>query len=66
VNAEFCFVSGDKIVAMGLLTQNDLSRLGDTFKRVWPVKEVPSFEELLRAIDEADRGSRSRGQPCNG
>jgi hypothetical protein len=50
---------------MGLLTQNDLMRLGDTFKRVWPVKEVPSFEELLRAIDEADRGSHSRGQPCN-
>ena len=50
---------------MGLLTQNDLSRLGDTFKRVWPVKEVPSFEELLRAIDEADRGNRGHGQPCN-
>jgi hypothetical protein len=58
-------VSGDKIIAMGLLTQNDLSRLGDTFKRVWPVKEVPSFDELLRAIDEADRTSRGHGQPCN-
>ena len=50
---------------MGLLTQNDLMRLGDTFKRVWPVKEVPAFEELLRAIDEADRASRGHGQPCN-
>ena len=58
-------MSGDKIVAMGLLTQNDLNRLGDTFKRVWPVTDVPSFDELLRAIDEADRGTRGCGQSCN-
>ncbi len=25
-------MSGDKIIAMGLLTQNDLIRLGDTFR----------------------------------
>ncbi len=58
-------MSGDEIIAIGLLTQNDLSRLGATFNRVWPVREAPAFEELLRAIDEADRGTRGRGRPCN-
>jgi hypothetical protein len=32
-----------------------LGLLGPTFDRVWPVEETPSFSELLRAIDEADR-----------
>jgi len=58
-------VSGDKIIAMGLLTQNDLFRLGDSFNRAWPVNEVPCFEELLRAIDEADGTARGRCQPGN-
>jgi hypothetical protein len=45
----------DQIVAVGLLTRHDLQLLGPTFDRVWPVEEAPSFNELLRAIDEADR-----------
>ncbi|MEA3081257.1 MAG: hypothetical protein QOD54_925 [Sphingomonadales bacterium] len=45
----------DRIVAVGLLTKRDLSLLGPTFDRVWPVEETPSFNELLRAIDQADR-----------
>ncbi|MFL6728002.1 MAG: hypothetical protein ACJ8FS_16035 [Sphingomicrobium sp.] len=55
----------DRIVAVGLLTQRDLNLLGPTFDRVWPVDEAPSFEELLRAIDEADRRlqeARQRGR----
>ena len=44
-----------RIVAVGLLTKQDLSLLGPTFDRVWPVEEAPSFNELLRAIDDADR-----------
>jgi hypothetical protein len=48
-------VSQDRIVAVGLLTRRDLNLLGPTFDRVWPVKEAPSFIELLRAIDEADQ-----------
>jgi hypothetical protein len=44
----------ERIVAVGLLTQRDLNLLGPTFDRVWPVEEAPSFNELLRAIDEAD------------
>ena len=45
----------ERIVAVGLLTRRDLSLLGPTFDRVWPVEEAPSFDELVRAIDEADR-----------
>lgn len=41
-------------MAVGLLTRHDLNLLGPTFDRVWPVEEAPSFNELLRAIDEAD------------
>ena len=44
----------ERIVAVGLLTQHDLGLLGPTFDRIWPVEEAPSFNELLRAIDEAD------------
>jgi len=46
---------GDRIVAVGLLTRRDLDLLGPTFERAWPVEDAPAFNELLRAIDEADR-----------
>jgi len=49
----------DRIVAIGLLTKQDLSLLGPTFNRTWPVEEAPMFNELLRAIDEADRELRA-------
>lgn len=45
----------ERIVAVGLLTRRDLNVLGPAFDRVWPVEEAPSFNELLRAIDDADR-----------
>lgn len=45
----------ERIVAVGLLTKHDLGLLGPTFDRAWPVEEAPSFNELLRAIDEADQ-----------
>jgi len=45
----------ERIVAVGLLTRRDLDVLGPTFDRIWPVEEAPHFNELLRAIDQADR-----------
>ena len=42
-------------MAVGLLTQQELNLLGPTFNRIWPVEEAPAFDELLRAIDDADR-----------
>jgi len=49
----------DRIVAVGLLTQRDLTLLGPTFDRTWPVEDAPMFGELLRAIDKADRQLRA-------
>ena len=45
----------DRIIAVGLLTERDLNLLGPTFTRAWPVEDAPMFEQLIRAIDEADR-----------
>lgn len=45
----------ERIVAVGLLTQRELRLLGPTFERAWPVEEAPHFNEMLRAIDHADR-----------
>ena len=44
-----------RIVAIGLLTDDDLKRLGPQFSRAYPVEDVPCFGELMHAIDEADR-----------
>ena len=51
----------ERIVAVGLLTKRDLQLLGPTFDRAWPIEEAPAFDELLRAIDDAD--SRIQPQP---
>ena len=45
----------DQIVAVGLLTRNDVRLLGPSFDRLWPVEDAPHFRGLLDAIDEADR-----------
>jgi hypothetical protein len=50
----------DRIVAIGLLTVSDLKVLGPTFDRIWPVEDAPHFNELLRAIDEADRNLQQK------
>lgn len=46
------------IVAVGLLTRNDVDALGPGFTRLWPVDETPTFAGLLRAIDEAEQELR--------
>lgn len=45
----------ERIVAIGLLTRREVQLLGPTFDRIWPVEDAPHFNELLKAIDEADR-----------
>jgi len=45
----------DRIVAVGLLSRNDVALLGPAFDRLWPVEDAPHFGALLAAIDEADR-----------
>jgi hypothetical protein len=51
-------MSDERIVAIGLLTESDLRRLGDTFTRLWPVDRSTDFSELLRQIDEAEERLR--------
>ena len=51
----------ERIVAVGLLTQRELSALGPAFDRVWPIDQAPGFSDLLRAIDEADRKLKDSG-----
>ena len=45
----------DRIIAVGLLTQQDINVLGQGFSRLWPVDETPCFTDLLQAIDDTDR-----------
>lgn len=48
-------MSVERIVAVGLLTEGDLARLGTSFGRAFPVHETPCFTQLLHDIDDADR-----------
>ena len=43
------------IVAIGLLTADDLQTIGSTFDRAWSVDTAPCFDGLLQTIDEAGR-----------
>lgn len=56
----------DQIVAVGLLTRADLDRLGSGFRNAIPIDETPMFDELLRAIDEADEKRVARSKRANG
>ena len=55
-------LADERVVAVGLLTTRDLSLLGPTFNRAWPVQDSATFNELLRAIDEAE--GRLRREPA--
>ena len=56
-------MSEERIVAIGLLTEGDLQRLGDTFTRLWPVDRSTDFSDLLQEIDEADERLRQKLRP---
>jgi hypothetical protein len=45
----------DPIVAIGLLTEDDVQRLGANFSRLFPVPRDGAFDDLIRAIDEAEQ-----------
>ena len=51
----------DRIVAVALLTESDLTVLGPTFTRAWPVEDAPVFGQLLREIDKAEIELGRRG-----
>jgi hypothetical protein len=52
-------LADERIVAVGLLTQREVELLGHGFSRIWPLDDSPCFDELLKAIDEAERALRS-------
>jgi hypothetical protein len=48
-------------VAIGLLTQRDLDMLGSGFRRAIPLNGAGDFDDLLAAIDEAERKAAAGG-----
>lgn len=52
--------SSERVVAIGILTDRDIERLGPAFGRLFPIDETPCFYDLLSAIDQAERQLR----PC--
>jgi hypothetical protein len=55
-----------RIVAVGLLTNSDLERLGAGFDRAFPVQEGDDFADLLHQLELVDWDSgapaRSKGR----
>jgi hypothetical protein len=51
-------MADERIVAIALLTQGDIERLGETFDRLWPLDDCADLSELLQAIDEAEERQR--------
>ena len=47
-------MSSAPIVAIALLTQEDLKTLGGSFQRAYSIDEVPCFQELIRQLDEVE------------
>jgi hypothetical protein len=50
------------IIAIGLLTQQDLEMLGQGFARAFPIDDALVFDDLLQAVDRADRELALGGQ----
>jgi len=51
-----------RIVAVGLLTEHDLSLLGEGFRRAYRLDEAHDFGDLLAEIDAAERDYRDSGR----
>ena len=56
----------DRYVAVGILTQPDLDRLGDGFRRFFPIVEGHDFDALLEAIDRAEEARPRTDAPRRG
>ena len=53
-------MSQEQIVAVALLTQENLNLFGSCLKRVFPLQQTPCFSELIAALDEADRREQNQ------
>ncbi|RYG87019.1 MAG: hypothetical protein EON58_21105 [Alphaproteobacteria bacterium] len=54
-------MSGDRIVSIGFLTENDVRRLGATFSRHIPIEHDDIFAELLAKLDEVEMAPLGKG-----
>jgi hypothetical protein len=43
----------DKIVAIGLFTEQELKNVGTGLKRLYPITDGGDFDDLLQALDRA-------------
>lgn len=48
-------MSSAPIVAIALLTQEDLNTLAGSFQQAYPIDDVRFFEDLLRQLDGVDQ-----------
>ena len=48
------------VIAIGLLTQQDLDVLGSAFRRAIALDDISEFEDLLARIDEAEHRGQQR------
>ena len=44
-----------RIVAVGLLTQREVTLLGSQLSRLYPLEDDDAFADLVEAVDRADR-----------
>jgi hypothetical protein len=49
----------DQIVAIGLLTAEELRNVGTGLHRIYPVSDDGAFDDLLKALDRKARTRRS-------
>lgn len=49
-------MTNEPIVAVGLLTKVHLRMLGASLKQVFPIGQDDTFDSLIAALDEAQRG----------
>ena len=47
----------DRVVAVGLLTQRDVEVLGVGFRRLFPLEDNETFDDLLEQLDRLPRRS---------
>jgi hypothetical protein len=50
----------DRIVAVALLTEENMKVYGSCLSKVFPIDETPCFTELIDAIDRAEQQMRER------
>ena len=45
----------DPITAFALLTSDDVTRLGSSLQKVYPIESLEGFDDLLEALDQLEQ-----------